>query len=46
MMGGSTRKGYLFHASYERLEISPVEVFKRVESLSFGSVKRPRSANG
>ena len=26
MMGGSTRKGYLFHASYERVEISPVEV--------------------
>ena len=31
MMGGSTRKGYLFHASYERVEISPVEVFKRVQ---------------
>ena len=28
-MEGSTRKGYLFHASYERVEISPVEVFKR-----------------
>ena len=33
MIGGSTRKpkGYLFHASYERVEISPVEVFKRVQ---------------
>ena len=30
-MEGSTRKGYLFHASYERVEISPVEVFKRVQ---------------
>ena len=31
MMGGSTGKGYLFHASYERVEISPVEGFKRVQ---------------
>ena len=31
MMGGSTQKGYLFHTSYERVEISPAEVFKRVQ---------------
>ena len=31
MMEGSTREGYLFHASYERVEISPVVVFKSVQ---------------
>ena len=31
MMEGSTWKGNLFHASYERVEISPVEVCKRVQ---------------